>query len=532
MKIKRILALILSMSLIMSAGVFADGITDGTDGSDGDGVISPAVPVTFAVTVDATEGCTVAATDSNGDPVADLSAIPLGDNVITLTATVTDAEANEFDKWQKKVDGVFVDVADEDETWDITVTENIEVKALIKAKTIVPTVTAPSASVVTINYATETVKYDETLYVVTKADKTTVVGSHDPSVTGDPVEADERIAPGTKIYVREVSADPANNSLWTEISLPARPAMSYAESIYYENASYGNVNDGVIKNLTVGVMEYQSNNDPVWRIVNNASLFYLAPDTYYIRMCATLTSFASENKIITISRKQNSFSSGGSSGNNFGGSLGEKYYSNNGKYSMSASAPITSAQQNTAVKATFADIETHWAKANIVRAVEKGMFNGVAENTFDPEGTTTRGMIITVIARMNGVDLSGYKTSSFADVAAGEWYAAAIEWGNEKGIVTGTGGSNFDPNGLLTREQIATIIYRYATAVGKDTSAKADISGFADYTSVSEYAADAFAWANSAGIVTGREGNRLDPQGTATRAEVATMLMRYLDNIK
>ena len=378
-----------------------------------------------------------------------------------------------------------------------------------------------------ISYETETVKYDETQYVVTKDDKTTVIGSHDPSVTTDTIDADEIIVPGSKIYVRAIAADPTDASLWTEITLDARPEMVYADSIFYEDASYGGSNDGKIKNLSAGVMEYSSILDPVWRQVTGETLFYLAPDTYYIRVCATPTTFASENKTVTIDREEYS---GGS--NTSTGTTGEKYFSQNGNYGMSSSAPVAQPQQNAAAKATFADIETHWAKASIVRAVEKGMFNGVAENTFDPEGTTTRGMIITIIARMNGVDLSDYTSSSFADVAAGEWYAAAVEWGNEKGIVTGTGEASFEPNGLLTREQIATIIYRYAAAFGKDTSAKADISGFADYGSVSEYALEALAWANSAGIVNGSDGNRLNPQGTATRAEVATMLMRYLDNVE
>lgn len=395
---------------------------------------------------------------------------------------------------------------------------------MIRAKT--PSVTAPIASVVTISFETETVKYDDTQYVVTKDDKTTVIGSHDPSITADTIDVDEIIVPGSKIYVRAIAADPTDATLWTEIALPARLGMAYTEGITHENASYGGASDGKIHNLYAGMMEYSSTQDSAWKLITGETLFYLAPDTYYIRMCATPTAFASESMEIIISREGQLVSNNNQSG------VGDKYYSQNGNYGMSSSAPVAQPQQNGAAKATFADIETHWAKASIVRAVEKGMFNGVAENTFDPEGTTTRGMIITIIARMNGVDLSDYTSSSFADVAAGEWYAAAVEWGNEKGIVTGTGEASFEPNGLLTREQIATIIYRYAAAFGKDTSAKADISGFADYGSVSEYALEALAWANSAGIVNGSDGNRLNPQGTATRAEVATMLMRYLDNVE
>ncbi len=486
---------------------------------------TPAV-TTFAITVDPTTGCSVSGSDVNG--AVDLAAIP-ENTVVTLTATIDDAENYEFDKWQKKVDADFVDVTGEDETWEITVTENMEVKALIKAKETTPVITAPAATVVTIGFATETVKYDEVTYIVTRADKTTVIGSHDPDVLNDLVEADEIIVPGEKIYVRNVAADPTDLTMWTEITIPTRPVMSYADTIYSVDTSYSS-NDGQINNLPFGIVPLQYSNDgTTWYQVTNATLYRLGAGTYYVRICANDTAFASENKVITINRMADT-----SSNNNNQGS-GEKYYSQNGSYGMSSSKPTTAVTPQTpstaAPKATFGDIETHWAKSDIVRAVEEGLFNGVAENTFDPDGTTTRGMIITIIARMDGADLSSYTTSSFGDVASGEWYSASVEWGNAMGIVTGTG-DGFAPNGLLTREQIATIIYRYAEKTGKDVSAAADISTFADYDSVSEYALQALAWANSVGIINGRDGNTLSPQGTATRAEVATMLIRYMDNIQ
>ena len=118
--------------------------------------------------------------------------------------------------------------------------------------------------------------------------------------------------------------------------------------------------------------------------------------------------------------------------------------------------------------------------------------------------------------------------ASFRDVSASAWYAVAVGWAAAEDIVSGYGGNTFGPDDNVTREQLAVMLCRYAQAGGKDVSADgAAARGFADYASVSSWAADAVNWAVEAGLLSGKSGNRLDPAGTATRAELATILMRF-----
>ena len=116
----------------------------------------------------------------------------------------------------------------------------------------------------------------------------------------------------------------------------------------------------------------------------------------------------------------------------------------------------------------------------------------------------------------------------FSDVSGG-WYADAVAWAAENGVVTGNADGSFNPNGAITREQIAVILYRYAQQKGYDTSKKADLSAFADAGSVSDYAKEAMAWANASGLINGMDESSLAPRGNATRAQVAAILMRFLE---
>lgn len=158
----------------------------------------------------------------------------------------------------------------------------------------------------------------------------------------------------------------------------------------------------------------------------------------------------------------------------------------------------------------FADVPSnHWAKSAIDFVSAHGLFTGTSETDFSPAMTTTRGMVMTVLARLAGADTKGGKT----------WYEPGMDWAKAQGISDGT-----DPEGIITREQLATMLYRYAKG---ETGGKPE--GFADAESVSDWAVDAMAWCVEKGIVTGKPGDRLDPQGTATRAEVAAVLERFVE---
>ena len=177
----------------------------------------------------------------------------------------------------------------------------------------------------------------------------------------------------------------------------------------------------------------------------------------------------------------------------------------------------------------FADVsEKAWYYDAVQYASQNGLMNGVGNGKFDPEGSMTRAMLVTVLWRYEGEPAEGENT--FTDVPNGTWYTDAVAWAAEKGIVGGVGNGNFDPNGSITREQMATILFRYAQNKGIETSKRGELSGFADSGNVSSWAKDAVQWTVAEGIINGSDGKLL-PQGNATRAQVSAILMRFLENI-
>ena len=161
---------------------------------------------------------------------------------------------------------------------------------------------------------------------------------------------------------------------------------------------------------------------------------------------------------------------------------------------------------------TFSDVPaTHWASEAVEYVVSEGLFNGTSDTTFSPEMPMTRAMFFTVLARLDGVDTNGGAT----------WYEKAMAWAVAEGITDGT-----NPEATITREQLAVMLYRYAGSPATEGS----LSSFADAASVSAWAQEGMEWAVAEGILTGKNGSVLDPQGTASRAEVAMMLMRFTQN--
>ena len=179
----------------------------------------------------------------------------------------------------------------------------------------------------------------------------------------------------------------------------------------------------------------------------------------------------------------------------------------------------------------FNDVSANdWFASAVDYVTGKGMMNGTADNTFSPKANTTRGMVVTVLYRLENQPSTS--AASFTDVASGAYYANAVAWANANGIVSGYGSGKFGPNDKVTREQLAAILYRYAQYKKYDVSGAKSLDGYTDAQSVSSYAVPALQWANAVGVVTGKSGNKLDPKGNATRAEVAAMLMRFCENVK
>ena len=160
---------------------------------------------------------------------------------------------------------------------------------------------------------------------------------------------------------------------------------------------------------------------------------------------------------------------------------------------------------------------------------ENGMMNGTSATQFSPDATTTRAMIVTMLHRLENEPAA--QASSFTDVAAGSYYADAVAWAAANGIVNGVSETSFAPDDSITREQMAAILYRYASYKGYDVTASGSLNAYTDAAQVSSYAAAAMQWANGEGLITGVTGTTLDPQGSATRAQVATILMRFCENI-
>ena len=179
----------------------------------------------------------------------------------------------------------------------------------------------------------------------------------------------------------------------------------------------------------------------------------------------------------------------------------------------------------------FSDVaEDDWYYDAVAYVAENGIMSGTDGSCFSPNGTLTRAMLSQILYAMEDKPaVSGAAT--FSDVAAGAWYADAVNWTAAQGIVAGMGENSFAPDAPVTREQLSLILYGYARYKGYDTSASVSLSGYADRDSVAVWAADSMGWAVSEGLISGRPGGYLDPAGTATRAEVAQILMNFCEDL-
>jgi enterochelin esterase-like enzyme len=178
----------------------------------------------------------------------------------------------------------------------------------------------------------------------------------------------------------------------------------------------------------------------------------------------------------------------------------------------------------------FTDVNADgWYASAVNYCYDKGLMSGVSETSFEPDTTVSRAMLVQVLYSLENspaVDLV-----SFTDVSDGQWYANAASWAFSNGIISGYTNGRFGPNNPVTREQVALILYQYVTSKGYDNSKSADTAAFQDNGQISSWAADSVKWAVGSGLISGKGDNILDPQGTATRAEIATILMNFCENI-
>ena len=177
----------------------------------------------------------------------------------------------------------------------------------------------------------------------------------------------------------------------------------------------------------------------------------------------------------------------------------------------------------------FTDISGHWAKEHILFAVSRGLFSGTSKTTFSPNTTLTRGMFVTALGRLAGINPADYQNRKFTDVKTDAYYAPYVNWAASKGIVSGTTSTTFAPDSNITREQMAVIMKNYAVKMGYSIPKTLEAVTFADNAQISSWAKDAVKAMQQAGVLSGKENNRFDPQGNATRAEAATVLHRFVE---
>ena len=179
----------------------------------------------------------------------------------------------------------------------------------------------------------------------------------------------------------------------------------------------------------------------------------------------------------------------------------------------------------------FTDVPaSHWAHDDITYVYENDLMNGTDGSLFSPESTTTRAQVVTVLYRLAGQPAADW-ANPFWDVPASAWFHDAVTWAWENDITGGVSSTHFGAGNAVTREQLAAFLYRYAQDQGYDTSARADLSGYSDAGLVSSYATQALSWANATGLITGTTATTLSPQGSATRAQVATILSRFCQDV-
>ena len=172
-----------------------------------------------------------------------------------------------------------------------------------------------------------------------------------------------------------------------------------------------------------------------------------------------------------------------------------------------------------------------WYTSGVLYCYEKGLMNGTAADKFSPNSLLTRAMFVTVLAAIDKADTSKYTGSSFSDVPTGKWYSKPIEWAYKNGYTSGVGNGEFGVNDAVTREQLAVFLYNYTEKKGRQVKNLAELSAFTDAGSVSKWAVNGVRWAVGNKMISGTSETLLSPRVAATRAQIALIVMNYVENI-
>ena len=371
------------------------------------------------------------------------------------------------------------------------------------------------------------------------------------------------VTPGTDVYVRLAETATAYASDWTLVDVPARPAAP------------ANVSGGTEQISGVdSSMEYRAVGHTSWTRCSGTSISNLSDGDYEVRIAATDSAFASEAVQVHVSPYTGRFSYEISTSVGDNGTLSVDRYATEGERVTITVSPddayklddlsvtahgkdveltangdgtfsFTMPSADVKISATFAkdpdwtepeepatdvseifiDVAPNaWYKDAVQYAYDNGLMTGTSDTEFAPEATTTRAMIVSILARLENV--TSAEDAGFADVSADDWYATAVNWAASAGVVSGTGDGNFSPNAAITREQLAAMLMNYSAWKGENVSARADLSTYSDQPST--WAEETMSWAVAEGLINGVTADQLQPQGNATRAQVAAILQRFL----
>ena len=172
-----------------------------------------------------------------------------------------------------------------------------------------------------------------------------------------------------------------------------------------------------------------------------------------------------------------------------------------------------------------------WYTAGVLYCTEKGYMSGTGTGTFSPGATLTRAMFVTILVKIDNADVSSYTGTPFKDVPTGKWYSKPVAWASAMGYAGGTGNGKFSPDAAMTRETLAQFFFNYSSKKGYDVSASADLSKFTDAMKISGWARPAMSWAVGSGLISGTSATTVSPKGSATRAQVAVIIMNYVEKI-
>ncbi len=251
----------------------------------------------------------------------------------------------------------------------------------------------------------------------------------------------------------------------------------------------------------------------------------VSPEEAYLFDTVTLTVFPDDGYragLITVTSD---------SGKNLSlSSTGKNQYSFNLNHTAVTITAFFLPAQIPVERVSFSDVsDSAWYRDAVYYVANKGIMSGTSTDTFEPDDTLTRAMTAQILYAMEGKPNFG--SINFGDVTYEDWYCDAVAWANAKQIMTGYEEGRFGPNTSVTREQVALILFNYAKLHNYDTRASSDLSDFSDYDSISTWAKNAMPWAVGVGILSARDGDRLEPGAPATRAEIAQSLMQFCENV-